>query len=169
MLPGITMGLQAAGSVFGMIGQSKRRKAMKKYAAEVKQAAIEDAISQFAQMGKVSRQLGEQGAQQIQNIMRQSAMTQGAFRAGAGAAGVAGSSVEAVAQDFMKQQLTNIVAAESDLEVRQGNVELQKASIAAQASNRINQAYSQIPAKQNVLGSLFQIGANALTTYQTLK
>lgn len=165
---GLVVGSQALGGVFGAFGRRSQRKAAERYAREVNKASRQDAALQMATLGRVSEQTLMQGAQQIKNVFRQGALEAGQVRTGAGASGVGGAGINMLEQEFEKQTLTRYAAQAADTQIQLENIRNQQAAVGAQAASRINQAYSRVPGKQNIFGTLLQIGSQALYTGASL-
>jgi hypothetical protein len=102
-------------------------------------------------------------------VARVGSIQQGTVTAAAGAAGVTGNSYDALLNDFTRTTLSQAAATKADINVELENLESQKQAMAAQASSRINQARSSVPQKQNLFGTLLQIGSSALMTQQAFK
>ena len=165
---GYAIGSQVASGIFGAFGRRSQRKAAEKYAGQVRQASMADAALQMATLGRASEQTQTQAAQIMQNIFRQGALETGQVRAGAGASGVGGAGIDTLEREFERQTLSRFVAQQADTQIRLQNIRSQQAAVGAQAASRINQAYPQIPGKQNIFGTLLQIGSQALGTYAQL-
>ncbi len=165
MIPtSLLIGTQALSGVFGALGRRSQRKAAERYAKQVHKLSIEDASRQMAQLGSASEQTLAQASQVQRNIIRESALASGQVRSGAGAGGVGGAGINTLEQEFQKQALTRLAAQEASTQIALGNIRNQQAAAGAQAASRINQAYSQVPGKQSLLGTLLQIGGEALFT-----
>lgn len=163
------MGLNIAGSLFGAIGARKDRKAAERYAKQVEENTMQDVIQQFSSMGRRAQDVIAAGQGQLRNVARVGSIQQGIVTAAAGAAGVTGNSYDALLNDFTRTTLSQAAATKADINVELENLESQKQAMAAQASSRINQARSSVPQKQNLFGTLLQIGSSALMTQQAFK
>jgi hypothetical protein len=163
MIPtSLLIGSSVVSGIFGAFGQRSQRKAAERYAKAVHKASLQDAALQMSQLGVASEQTMLQSSQQMRNINRQGALESGQVRAGSGAAGVSGAGIDTLEREFERQALTRLAAQQADTQIRLGNIRGQQQAVGAQAASRINQAYSQVPAKQSLLGSLLKIGGDAL-------
>lgn len=164
------MGLGIAGGLFGIASGISDQRKQAKYAErmweETAQASFKDASFQFSQLNKQEQQRVQQGAQILQNLLRQSAQARGATVAQAGAGGVSGASVQALESDLARQKMSQIIAQQQNLQSARDQMDAQRQQVAAQATNRIRSAMSSYqPQQPDIFGQLFQLGASTLGTY----
>ena len=164
------MGLNIAGGLFGLASGISDQRKQAKYAErmweETAQASFKDASFQFSQLNKQEQQRVQQGAQILQNLLRQSAQARGATVAQAGAGGVSGASVQALESDLARQKMSQIIAQQQNLQSAREQMDAQRQQVAAQATNRIRSAMSSYqPQQPDIFGQLFQLGASTLGTY----
>ncbi len=170
MLGPAAMGLGVAGGLFdlasGISNQRKQAKYTERMWEETAQASFKDASFQQSQLNKQEQQRVQQGAQILQNLMRQSQQARGSAVAQAGAGGVSGASVQALESDLARQKLSQLMVQQQNIAGMRDQMDAQRQQVAAQATNRIRSAMSQYqPQQPDIFGSLFQIGASALNTY----
>jgi len=164
------MGLGIAGGLFdiasGISNQRKQAKYAERMWEETAQASFKDASFQFSQLNKQEQQRVQQGAQILQNLLRQSAQARGATVAQAGAGGVSGASVQALESDLARQKMSQIIAQQQNLQSARDQMDAQRQQVAAQATNRIRSAMSSYqPQQPDIFGQLFQLGASTIGTY----
>lgn len=164
------LGLQGLGGLFsiatGISEQRKQAKYAERYFEEVAQASFKDAKFKFAQLGRQEQQRVQQGAQILQNVLRQAAQARGQLTASAAAGGVAGASVQALEADLARQKLSQVIAQTQDIRGAREQLSAERQQVAAQATSRIRSAMAQYqPQKPDVFGQLFQLGASMIGTY----
>lgn len=164
------MGLNVAGGLFniasGISDQRKQAKYTERMWEETAQASFKDASFQFSQLNKQEQQRVQQGAQILQNLLRQSAQARGATVAQAGAGGVSGASVQALESDLARQKMSQIIAQTQNIQSMRDQMDAQRQQVAAQATNRIRSAMSSYqPQQPDIFGQLFQLGASTIETY----
>lgn len=164
------MGLGIAGGLFsiasGISDQRKQAKYTERMWEETAQASFKDASFQFSQLNKQENQRVQQGAQILQNLLRQSQQARGSAVAQAGAAGVSGASVQALESDLARQKLSQIMSQQQNIAGMRDQMDAQRQQVSAQATNRIRSAMSSYqPQQPDVFGQLFQLGTSALGTY----
>ena len=164
------MGLGIAGGLFSLVSgisdQRKQAKYTERMWEETAQASFKDASFQFSQLNKQENQRVQQGAQILQNLLRQSQQARGSAVAQAGAAGVSGASVQALESDLARQKLAQIMSQQQNIAGMRDQMDAQRQQVAAQATNRIRSAMSSYqPQQPDVFGQLFQLGTSALSTY----
>ena len=164
------MGLGIAGGLFGLASGISDQRKQAKYAErmweETAQASFKDASFQFSQLNKQEQQRVQQGAQILQNLLRQSAQARGATVAQAGAGGVSGASVQALESDLARQKMSQIIAQTQNIQSMRDQMDAQRQQVAAQATNRIRSAMSSYqPQQPDIFGQLFQLGASTIETY----
>lgn len=166
----LALGAQALGGLFsiatGISEQRKQAKYAERYFEEVAQASFKDAKFKFAQLGRQEQQRVQQGAQILQNVLRQAAQARGQLTASAAAGGVAGASVQALEADLARQKLSQVIAQTQDIRGAREQLSAERQQVAAQATSRIRSAMAQYqPQQPDVFGQLFQLGASTLGTY----
>jgi len=164
------LGLGIAGGLFGIASgisdQRKQAKYTERMWEETAQASFKDASFQFSQLNKQENQRVQQGAQILQNLLRQSQQARGSAVAQAGAAGVSGASVQALESDLARQKLSQLMSQQQNIAGMRNQMDVQRQQVAAQATNRIRSAMSSYqPQQPDVFGQLFQLGTSALGTY----
>ena len=164
------MGLGIAGGLFsiasGISDQRKQAEYTERMWEETAQASFKDASFQFSQLNKQENQRVQQGAQILQNLLRQSQQARGSAVAQAGASGVSGASVQALESDLARQKLAQLMSQQQNIAGMRNQMDVQRQQVAAQATNRIRSAMSSYqPHQPDVFGQLFQLGTSALDTY----
>ena len=165
-----SMGLGIAGGLFsiasGISDQRKQAEYTERMWEETAQASFKDASFQFSQLNKQENQRVQQGAQILQNLLRQSQQARGSAVAQAGASGVSGASVQALESDLARQKLSQLMSQQQNIAGMRDQMDVQRQQVSAQATNRIRSAMSSYqPQQPDVFGQLFQLGASTIETY----
>lgn len=133
--------------------------------AETGRAITEDAVQQFSQIGVRREQEADAASQAIRQIARDAVEARGTGRAQAGSGGVSGGSVEALLQDFTRQQLTRVEITKTNLDNTNAQLDQQSKSISARANDALFQNQAAPVQRPSIFGALFQIGTGLVGNY----
>lgn len=159
----VAMALSTAQAVAGYIGAQQQAGAMAKYQNQMhsqnQQIANQAARDQYQGLGTRTYQEREAAALDIMNASRAAREAMATARVSAGEAGVAGTSTDALLQDFERRQFEYTYGRQRSQEFREQAFEDQKKGIRSQQHGRILSTLPKPVEQPSFLGAALRIGA----------
>lgn len=128
-----------------------------------KELATAEAANAHEALVARSRQEREASAQEITHVSREADLARSAGTVAALESGVAGASVEAIIEDFDRQEAEFVNATQRNTRFRDEQFERDSLSIQTQRTGRIESARRAEVPRPNFLNSLLQIGSSAFS------
>ena len=159
---GLATAAQVGGTAVSFIGQRQQARsqdAMNRQRQELGTArALENFGLQTSQAYKRLQQDRQAAAEEISQVSRQSRRAQATGAVAAGEAGVAGKSVQAMLDDFERQELFYTTNVRSNLDWKEDNVADQLEAIRIGTQGRIEQLQFMPAQRPSFLGAALRIG-----------
>ena len=153
----------------GQRQQAKAQDAMNRQRQELGTArALENFGLQTGQAYKRMQQDRQAAAEEISQVSRQSRRAQATGAVAAGEAGVAGKSVQAMLDDFERQELFYTTNVRSNLDWKEDNVADQLEAIRIGTQGRIEQLQFMPAQRPSFLGAALRIGGSIANYYADL-
>ncbi len=150
----------------GQRQQARSQDAMNRQRQELGTArALENYGLQTGQAYKRMQQDRQAAAEEISQVSRQSRRAQATGAVAAGEAGVAGKSVQAMLDDFERQELFYTTNVRSNLEWKEDNVADQLEAIRIGTQGRIEQLQFMPAQRPSFLGAALRIGGSIANYY----
>ena len=167
-LTGASVGATAV-SFIGQRQQAKSQDAMNRQRQELGTArALENFGLQTSQAYKRMQQDRQAAAEEISQVSRQSRRAHATGAVAAGEAGVAGKSVQAMLDDFERQELFYTTNVRSNLDWKEDNVEDQLEAIRIGTQGRIEDLQFMPAQRPSFLGAALRIGETMAGYYASL-
>ena len=157
--------LQIAGTAVSFAGQQSQARASQRAADQGAQRALEN---YKIQTGQAYRRLGQErmaAAQEISEVARASRRAQSTATVSAGEAGVGGKSVDALLDDFERQELFYAEDVRTNLGFTEANIQDQLESIRVGTQGRIEDLQSRVIQRPSFLGAALRIGGQVADYY----
>lgn len=165
----VSAALTVGSTAFTYTQQERQAEAEAAYASkrakETGRAITEDAVQQFSQIGVRREQEADAAAQAILQISRDALEAKGTGRAQSGAGGVSGNSVEALINDFTRQQIARVEITKGNLRNTNAQLDEQSKSISSRANDLLFQNQPAPVSRPSLFGALFQVGTGLLGNY----
>jgi len=162
-LMAVSIGLTAAQGVASYVGQSQMASQQAKANAATARSVNESTRINLAQLGIQGQQERDAASQKAQEVQRERLKAEARARVSAGEAGVSGLSVDALLNDYSKEESRYLESLETNMDYNQQQRDLEAQGIVAQGQSRINSM--PLPNTPSLLGTALQIGAGSLDAY----
>lgn len=163
----IAGGLQAATS-YQQIQGAKEAEKYRVSQGKVNEAeALRAMVSSLRGTADRASQERVSTSQALLQLTREAEAARGAVQVQRAASSVSGKSVDALVQDFTRQELVRRNVLETNLDNSLTEISRTNEEIAAQASTRIRQGYGTPVPIPSLLGAAVQIGTSAYSAYLT--
>ena len=153
---------QVGGSVVGFIGQRQQAKSQDAWNRQRQELGTERALQNFGlQTGQAYKRMQQDrqaAAEEISQVSRQSRRAQATGAVAAGEAGVAGKSVQAMLDDFERQELFYTTNVRSNLDWKEDNTKDQLEAIRIGTQGRIEDLQFMPAQRPSFLGAALRIG-----------
>ena len=157
--------LQIGGTALGFIGQQQQARASQRVADQGTERALENYKIQTGQAYRRLEQERMAAAQEISDVARASRRAQSTAIVSAGEAGVGGKSVDAMLDDFERQELFYAENVRTNLGFTEANVQDQLESIRVGTQGRIEDLQSRVNQRPSFLGAALRIGGQVADYY----
>ena len=157
--------LQIGGTALGFIGQQQQARASQRVADQGTERALENYKIQTGQAYRRLEQERMAAAQEISDVARASRRAQSTAIVSAGEAGVGGKSVDAMLDDFERQELLYAEKVRTNLGFTEANVQDQLESIRVGTQGRIEDLQSRVIQRPSFLGAALRIGGQVADYY----
>ena len=157
--------LQIAGTAVSFAGQQSQGRASQRLADQGAESALK---AYEIQTGQAFRRLVQErmaAAQEISEVARQSRRAQSTATVSAGEAGVGGKSVDALLDDFERQELFYAEDVRTNLGFTEANIQDQLESFRVGAQGRIQGLQSRVIQRPSFLGAALRIGGQVADYY----
>ena len=136
---------------------------------ETQRLATNNLMLQYEQIGLRQREEGQAFAQQMQVIQSEGMQALGQAAVKSGESGVYGNSVEALMNDFRRQQTDSVANLELNYAMRGRQIQAQALGFQGQAETTINKSIPQYQAAPSIVTPLLQTAGAGLNTAAMLQ
>ena len=161
--------VMVAGQVMQYQGQNRQARQQDAFNAQRQELgtarALENYTLQTGQAYKGMQQYRQSAAEEISQVSRQSRRAQSTGAVSAGESGVTGKSVQAMLDDFERQELFYITNVQSNLKWKEENTSDQLEAIRMGTQGRIEQLQFMPAPRPSFLGAALRIGGTIAGAY----
>lgn len=165
----VSLGMSAATTAMGFIGQSQQASAQNAMMAQRQQLGTERALANYANQTRQARdrqlQMREAAANEINEVYRESRKRVSTAQVAGAEGGVAGASLQALINDMHRQNLEFGMTTRRNLEFQENNIEDQLEAVRIGTQGQIESLQFMPAAKPSFLGAALRIGAGAFSAY----
>ena len=169
----VSLGMSAATTAFGFLGQQQQADAQDSFNRQRQAVGTQRALANYANQTRQARerqiQEREAAANEINEVYREARKRVATAQAAGAEAGVAGGSLQALINDFHRQQLEFGTNVNRNLEFRENNIEDQLESVRLGAQANIENLQFMPAERPSFLGAALRIGSGALGAYGKFK
>tara|TARA_R100000808_G_scaffold13906_1_gene33288 strand:- start:1733 stop:2290 length:558 start_codon:yes stop_codon:yes gene_type:complete len=166
---GMSTVLSVAGTAINFIGQQQEARAQDRMNRQRQQLGTQRALENYKlQTSQAYRRLSQEreaAANEIGEVARQSRRAQAVGVVSAGEAGVTGKSVNAMLDDFERQELFYQTKVRRELEFKEGNITDQLEAIRIGTQGRIENLQFMPAQRPSFLGAALRIGGTIADYY----
>ena len=159
---GLAAAAQVGGTAVSFIGQRQQAKSQDAMNRQRQELGTERALQNYGlQTGQAYKRMQQDrqaAAEEISQVSRQSRRAQATGAVAAGEAGVAGKSVQAMLDDFERQELFYTTNVRSNLEWKEDNTKDQLEAIRIGTQGRIEDLQFMPTSRPSFLGAALRIG-----------
>ena len=165
----VSLGMSAATTAYGFLGQQQQADAQDSFNRQRQAVGTQRALANYANQTRQARerqlQEREAAANEINEVYREARKRVATAQAAGAEAGVAGGSLQALINDFHRQQLEFGTNVNRNLEFRENNIEDQLESVRLGAQANIENLQFMPAARPSFLGAALRIGSAGLGAY----